>query len=66
VLKPESVDFCVELLDKHHDRLAFGCGNEPLDRYLHSTATQDRKRNIAIPYVVFMVLPIVKTKNYKS
>jgi GNAT superfamily N-acetyltransferase len=53
VLKPESVDFCVELLDKHHDRSAFGCGNEQLDRYLHSTATQDRKRNIAIPYVVF-------------
>jgi GNAT superfamily N-acetyltransferase len=53
VLKPESVDFCVELLDKHHDRSAFGCGSEQLDRYLHSTATQDRKRNIAIPYVVF-------------
>jgi GNAT superfamily N-acetyltransferase len=53
VLNPESVDFRIEPLDKHHDRAAFGCGNEQLDRYLHSTATQDRKRNIAIPYVVF-------------
>lgn len=53
MLKPESVDFCIDLLDKHHDRSAFGCGNEQLDRYLHSTATQDKKRNIAIPYVVF-------------
>lgn len=53
MLKPESVDFCIELLDKHHDRAAFSCGNEQLDRYLHSTATQDKKRNIAIPYVVF-------------
>jgi GNAT superfamily N-acetyltransferase len=52
VLKPESVDFCIEPLDKHHDRAAFRCGNEQLDRYLHSTATQDKKRNIAIPYVV--------------
>jgi predicted GNAT family N-acyltransferase len=53
VLKPESVNFCIELLNKHHDRAAFDCGNEQLDRYLHSTATQDKKRNIAIPYVVF-------------
>jgi predicted GNAT family N-acyltransferase len=53
VLKPESVNFSIEPLDKHHDRAAFGCGNEQLDRYLHSTATQDKKRNIAIPYVIF-------------
>jgi predicted GNAT family N-acyltransferase len=53
VLKPESVNFSIEPLDKHHDRAAFSCGNEQLDRYLHSTATQDKKRNIAIPYVVF-------------
>jgi GNAT superfamily N-acetyltransferase len=53
VLNPESVDFCVELLEKHHDRAAFDCGNEQLNRYLHSVATQDKKRNIAIPYVVW-------------
>lgn len=52
MLEPESVDFCVEPLEKHHDRAAFSCGNEQLDRYLHLSATQDRKRNIAMPYVV--------------
>ena len=48
MLNPESTDFCIELLAPHHDQAAFSCGNEQLDRYLHSTATQDRKRNIAI------------------
>lgn len=52
VCKPESTDFSIEPLGKQHDRAAFSCGNEQLDRYLHSRATQDRKRNIASPYVV--------------
>lgn len=52
MLNPESVDFSIELLKKHHDRAAFSCGNQQLDRYLYSTATQDKKRNIAIPYVI--------------
>jgi predicted GNAT family N-acyltransferase len=53
VLNPESINFEIELLASHHDKTAFSCGNEQLDRYFHSTATQDRKRNIAIPYVIF-------------
>lgn len=53
MLNPESVNFCLEPLEKHHDRAAFSCGNKQLDRYLHSVATQDKKRNIAIPYVLF-------------
>ena len=53
MLNPESTDFCIELLAPHHDRAAFSCGKEQLDRYLHSTATQDKKRNIAIPYVIY-------------
>jgi predicted GNAT family N-acyltransferase len=61
VLHPESVDFEIESLAPHHERearhqggrAAFRCGNEGLDRYLHATATQDKKRNIAIPYVIF-------------
>lgn len=53
MLNPESVDFCLEQLEKHHDRASFSCGNEQLDRYLHSVASQDKKRNIAIPYVIF-------------
>ncbi|MBD2604493.1 GNAT family N-acetyltransferase [Scytonema hofmannii FACHB-248] len=53
MLNPESVDFCIEQLEKHHDRASFSCGNEQLDRYLHSAVTQDKKRNIAIPYAIF-------------
>ena len=52
MLTPQSVKFLIEPLDKHHDRSRFRCGNEHLDRYLHSTATQDYKRNIAVPYVL--------------
>jgi predicted GNAT family N-acyltransferase len=52
VLNPESIDFCIELLEKHHERGVFCCDNEQLDRYLHSIAIQDKKRNIAIPYVI--------------
>jgi predicted GNAT family N-acyltransferase len=50
---PEFTDFSIELLAPHHDRAAFSCGNEQLDRYLHSVANQDKKKNIAIPYVIF-------------
>ena len=50
---PESTDFRIELLAPHHNRAAFSCGNEQLDRYLHVVATQDKKKNIAIPYVIF-------------
>jgi predicted GNAT family N-acyltransferase len=53
VLNPESTDFSIEPLAPHHNRAAFSCGNEQLDRYLHSVATQDKKKNIAIPYVIF-------------
>jgi GNAT superfamily N-acetyltransferase len=53
VLNPESTNFCIELLASHHDKEAFSCDNEQLDRYLHVSATQDKKRNIAIPYVVY-------------
>ncbi len=53
MLNPESVDFCIEPLDVHHDRASFCCGQVSLDRYLQTTATQDKKRNIAIPYVIY-------------
>jgi predicted GNAT family N-acyltransferase len=53
VPNPQSTDFCIELLAPHHNRVAFSCGNEQLDRYLHSVANQDKKKNIAIPYVIF-------------
>jgi predicted GNAT family N-acyltransferase len=53
LLNPESTDFSIKLLAPDHDRSAFNCGNDRLDRYLHSVATQDKKKNIAIPYVIF-------------
>jgi GNAT superfamily N-acetyltransferase len=56
VSNPQSNDFCIELLAPHHNRAAFSCGNEQLDRYLHSVANQDKKKNIAIPYVIFDAL----------
>ncbi|MEZ4267723.1 MAG: GNAT family N-acetyltransferase [Myxococcota bacterium] len=34
-----------------HDRKAFTCGVEPLDRYLKQQATQDARRNIATVFV---------------
>ena len=52
MLSPDSVDFCIELLAQHHNRRNFCCGNDRLDRYLHSVASQDLQRNIAIPYIV--------------
>jgi predicted GNAT family N-acyltransferase len=56
VSNPNSTDFCIELLAPHHNRAAFSCGNDQLDRYLHSVANQDKKKNIAIPYVIFDAL----------
>jgi GNAT superfamily N-acetyltransferase len=45
-LKAESVDreFRVEPLGKEHDRAAFSCGVESLDRYLRTQASQDMRR----------------------
>jgi GNAT superfamily N-acetyltransferase len=35
-----------------HDREGFSCGKEPLDRYLKTQASQDRKRDLARCYVL--------------
>ncbi len=51
-MKPSNIKFSIELLAKHHDREDFSCGNEQLDRYFKITANQDRKRNIAVTYVI--------------
>jgi GNAT superfamily N-acetyltransferase len=40
-----------EPLTKHHDRRAFACGVESLDRYLKTQATQDARRYAAAPFV---------------
>lgn len=39
--------FCFESLSESHDRTAFACGHESLDRYLQTQATQDIRRRIA-------------------
>jgi GNAT superfamily N-acetyltransferase len=39
--------YLIERLESHHDRAAFRCGVEPLDRYLTSQATQDIRRRVA-------------------
>jgi GNAT superfamily N-acetyltransferase len=49
--KPGDRDFRVEPLDRKHDRAAFSCGNEQLDRYLKSVARQDVAKSVAAVYV---------------
>jgi GNAT superfamily N-acetyltransferase len=42
----------VEPLGPQHDRAAFHCGNEALDRYFHRQAGQDLRRRAAVPFVL--------------
>jgi len=41
----------IERLSPGHDRAAFACGEESLDRYLREQAGQDMDRNLAVTYV---------------
>lgn len=50
-MNPLDIKFSIEPLAKHHKIDSFQCENQQLDRYLKLTASQDRKRNIAVPYV---------------
>lgn len=43
--------FSIEPLASRHDRAAFSCGVEPLDRYLQTQAGQDIRRHIANCFV---------------
>ncbi len=43
--------FRLELLSGEHDRSSFACGEEALDRYLRTQATQDIRRRIATCFV---------------
>jgi len=42
----------IEPIAKRHDRAAFSCGKEPLDRYLKTQAGQDARRRVAAPFVM--------------
>jgi GNAT superfamily N-acetyltransferase len=44
--------YAVEPLGPHHDRTAFSCGEEPLDRYLKRQAGQDVARSLAAVFVL--------------
>ncbi len=48
VLAPEHV----VPLAKGHDRSAFDCGNEDLNRYLRQQARQDADKRVAVPFVL--------------
>ena len=41
----------VRPLEKTHDRKAFDCGNEDLNRYLREQARQDTKKRVAASFV---------------
>jgi len=43
--------FVIAPLSADHERLAFSCGHEALDRYLQNQASQDIRRRIANCYV---------------
>jgi predicted GNAT family N-acyltransferase len=44
-------DIVVEPLGRQHDRSAFQCGAEALDRYLKQQARQDADKRVAAPFV---------------
>lgn len=46
-----AVAFRLEVLRAEHDRKAFSCGVEPLDRYFREQATQDIRRRVSACYV---------------
>jgi ribosomal protein S18 acetylase RimI-like enzyme len=49
---PATPHFIIEPLGASHDRAAFSCGVAPLDKYLHTQASQDMKKNLAAVYVL--------------
>jgi GNAT superfamily N-acetyltransferase len=44
--------FLVEVLSEQHERAAFSCGVEALDRYFREQAGQDVRRRIAVVFVL--------------
>jgi GNAT superfamily N-acetyltransferase len=42
----------IQPLAKQHDRAAYTCGNEILDRYLKAMASQDARRHVVAPFVL--------------
>jgi GNAT superfamily N-acetyltransferase len=49
-----SASIQIELLEPHHNRSAFTCGNDALDRYIREQANQDSRRGTARVFVAVM------------
>jgi ribosomal protein S18 acetylase RimI-like enzyme len=56
--------FVIAPLAAAHDRQAFSCGADPLDRYLQTQATQDVRRHLANCFVASPVLSNVVAGYY--
>ena len=46
-----SFPFRLEALSETHDRAHFSCGQQPLDRYIRTQATQDIRRRVSTCFV---------------
>ncbi len=44
--------YVIERLEKKHIKSEFKCGNDALDEYLKTQASQDIKKNVAVTYVL--------------
>lgn len=47
-----ALPYRIEALSRAHDRTAFSCGQEALDRYLRQQARQDAERRVAAAFVL--------------
>lgn len=54
----------IEPLGSHHDRAAFSCGVEALDRYIRTQAGQDERRNLARAFIAVGAAPHVVAGYY--
>jgi GNAT superfamily N-acetyltransferase len=54
-VKFDASSVLIQPLGPDHDRAAFSCGNDSLDRYIRTQATQDTRRGIARIFVATLV-----------
>ena len=54
----------VELLQTHHDRAGFDCGNASLNNFLHHQARQNMDRNVGVTHVVVATAGDTKILGY--
>lgn len=51
-MNARELPFISELLSVEHDRAAFSCESEPLERYLKQQAKQDLRKELSVTYVL--------------